>query len=120
MEHDTPVDEDSYTIGIAVFFCFWCLYLIYLATQQIALRFHNSCVAWLLVMLITVVPVAINFIFLYSSGWHHGWPKYKRVSGSLLVSCVVLGASYFIACWMAFVIWFFCNVAVVKYSPVSP
>lgn len=91
MSRNGQMDERMPLFLTASLACLFCAPVIYLATRPVAWLFHAQWIAWLLLGLFVLVPLAVTFIILYQSGWHVERPKFRRIVSTIFSSCVIFG-----------------------------
>jgi hypothetical protein len=96
MSTNEPMKENGPLFLMAGLACLMCLPIVYLATRPVIWWLHASWIAWPLLALFTVVPLAVTFTILYSSAWHSEWPRMKRVLSAAFSSCFIFGIDLFL------------------------
>lgn len=91
MNDNEIVDEKTPPFMIAGLACLMCLPIIYLTTRLLIWLLHVQWLAWPLLAVWALVPIAVAFVVLYRSEWHREWSKVRRVFSILLSSCIILG-----------------------------
>lgn len=93
MKHYNKEADDNWSLFLqAGFACLVSWAIIYFATRPVIWLDHLPGLAWLLLVLFTVLPLAVVFLILYFSAWHREFPAVRRVISVAFSSCLILAA----------------------------
>jgi hypothetical protein len=89
MNPDVPVDDNKYTVGLAVSAC---LPIICFASELLILILSIPWAPWLPALLLILTPPLTTFAILYFGPWQHNWSQPKRILLGSLLSLIIVAA----------------------------
>lgn len=71
--------------------CLLCMPAVYFATRPVIWLFSAPWVPWLLAGLSLAAPFAVAYLVLYRCAWHEDRPRARRILGTIVSSCIIVG-----------------------------
>jgi hypothetical protein len=100
MAPDAPVDDNTYTIGLAAFTCLLPLPIMYFVSLPLILAHPAPWKPWLPALPLMLTPPLTAFTILYHGPWHHNWSRPKRTLLGILLSLLIVSAEFMLIAYV--------------------